>query len=74
MLSLLLLAEATSLAPAPKPLSARTTARVTASVRIERVQPVTSGEWSHLPPAARREFELVDEAGQKILVRVVEHQ
>ena len=57
----------------PEPAGAATRSATT-TVRIERSVSITERQWSEAPVESRREVELTDENGRKIIVRLIEHQ
>lgn len=56
------------------PATTAASATVSASVRLERALPVSAEQWHAMPQSSRRELQRTDEAGRKLLIRVIEHQ
>lgn len=73
MLWILALGQASVASPSFPDQPQRAAMMATATVRIERAQPVTAEEWSRLPTIVRRELRRVDESGKPIIIRVIEH-
>ena len=65
---LLLIAAAAQ--PPPPPVNVQ----ATASVRIERPVAVSSEDWKRVPKAQRREVVGRDEAGRRLLLRLIENE
>ena len=68
---MLLLASIAANAAVP---TARAERQATATVRLQRSQPVNEYEWKRAPKTSRHEVIIHDEEGRPILLRLVEHQ
>lgn len=56
------------------PMPARVSAQPTATVRIERAAVANEQEWRRTAKKSQRKIVIRDEAGNVILVRVIEHE